>query len=47
MTESSGHKPHPHFNDQGALDWETSWEAASARATADGKRIFIEFGREL
>jgi len=39
-------KPHPHFDDHGALDWETSWKAAFARATREGKRIFVELGRE-
>ena len=38
---------HPHFNDQGTLRWETTMAAAKARAAAEGKRIFIEFGREL
>ena len=47
MSQAANRKPHPHFNDQGALDWETSWEVASARAVAENKRIFIEFGREL
>lgn len=43
MTESS----HPHFNDQGTLAWTTTLSEAQDRARAEGKRIFIEFGREL
>ena len=39
--------PHPHFNDKGTLDWTTSLADAKAKAQAEGKRIFIEFGREL
>ena len=39
--------PHPHFDDHGTLDWHTSWADASAKARADAKRLFIEFGREL
>ena len=39
--------PHPHFDDGGTLDWQTSWEAASQRAAKEGKRVFIEMGREL
>ncbi|MDA1264187.1 MAG: hypothetical protein O2816_03810 [Planctomycetota bacterium] len=44
MTERT---PHPHFNDKGTLDWTTSLVEAKAKAQAEGKRIFIEFGREL
>ena len=40
-------RAHPHFNDQGTLDWHTQWGAAHAAATEGGKKIFIEFGREL
>ncbi len=39
-------RAHPHFDDRGTLDWETSLHAAMARAKADGRLIFIEFGRE-
>jgi hypothetical protein len=39
--------PHPHFDDHGTLSWHTSFAAAQAQARADGKLIFIEFGREL
>jgi hypothetical protein len=39
--------PHPHFDDKGTLNWHTSLAAALAEAKADGKRVLIEFGREL
>jgi hypothetical protein len=39
--------PHPHFRDNGTLDWKTSWKDALATAQAENKHIFIEFGREL
>jgi hypothetical protein len=38
---------HPHFNDQGTLHWHTSWAEALAEASEGGKKVFIEFGREL
>lgn len=38
---------HPHFDDRGTLQWFTSMADAKAAAAKDGKRIFIEFGREL
>jgi hypothetical protein len=38
---------HPHFDDQGTLDWHTSIADAQAQAKREGKLIFIEFGREL
>jgi len=38
---------HPHFNDQGTLHWYTSWGEALAAASEGGKKIFVEFGREL
>ena len=38
---------HPHFNDRGTLHWHTKWADAHAAATEGGKKIFIEFGREL
>ncbi|MEE2940270.1 MAG: hypothetical protein VX460_07795 [Planctomycetota bacterium] len=38
---------HPHFDDRGTLRWYTSLADARAEAAATGKRIFIEFGREL
>ncbi|MEL6714919.1 MAG: hypothetical protein AAFU73_02115 [Planctomycetota bacterium] len=43
MTGSS----HPHFDDRGTLTWHTTMAEAKAAAQASGKRIFIEFGREL
>lgn len=39
--------PHPHFDDQGTLNWHTRFGDAKAQAARDGKLIFIEFGREL
>ena len=44
MTEKQAH---PHFNDRGTLHWFTSFADAQEAARRDGKRIFIEFGREL
>lgn len=38
---------HPHFDDRGTLRWFTSFDEAKAEAAASGKRIFVEFGREL
>jgi len=38
---------HPHFDDRGTLTWYTSMAEAKAIAAAEGKKIFIEFGREL
>lgn len=40
-------QPHPHFDDRGTLHWHTRLAEAQAQAHAEGKRIFIEFGREL
>ena len=40
-------RPHPHFDDGGTLHWHTRLAEAQAQARAEGKRIFIEFGREL
>lgn len=40
-------RAHPHFNDRGTLDWHTSFAEAIAKAKAEGKLLFIEFGREL
>jgi len=42
----SAPRPHPHFDDQGTLDWHTNWKEAQASAKAQGKLVFIEFGRE-
>lgn len=44
MTDAT---PHPHFNDKGTLSWSTTMADAKAAAQAEGKHIFIEFGREL
>lgn len=38
---------HPHFDDRGAHAWFTSFAEAQAAAKRDGKRLFIEIGREL
>jgi len=43
MTDST----HPHFDDKGTLTWFTALEDAKTAAQAEGKLIFIEFGREL
>ncbi len=40
-------RAHPHFDDNGTLDWTTDFEEAKTRAKAEGKKVFIEFGREL
>lgn len=40
-------KAHPHFDDQGTLNWHTTFSDALAEARAAGKPIFIEMGREL
>jgi len=36
---------HPHFDDGGALAWQTELSAAKAAAKKAGKLIFIEYGR--
>jgi hypothetical protein len=36
---------HPHFDDQGALVWYTSFAAAARAARAEGKVIFVDHGR--
>ena len=38
---------HPHFDDKNTLEWHEDWEEALAAAKRDGKKIFIEMGREL
>lgn len=43
----SGKKGHPHFDDKGALQWDTTLAAAQARAKKETKLIFIEYGRKL
>jgi thioredoxin-related protein len=37
--------PHPHFDDQGVLDWKTRYAEALAAAKAEGKLVFVELGR--
>ncbi len=44
MTERQSH---PHFDDGGTLDWYTELDDALAAAAAAGKRVLIEFGREM
>lgn len=39
--------PHPHFDDRGTMHWHVRFEDAKAQARAEGKNIFIEFGRRL
>lgn len=39
-------RPHPHFDDRGTLDWNTRWVDALAQAKREGKRVFVELGRE-
>lgn len=46
MTPTTKRK-HPHFDDRGTLDWHTSFAEAQTTARAEGKRLFIELGREL
>ena len=40
-------RPHPHFDDQGTLDWHTRWADAVAAARREQKLVFIDMGREL
>lgn len=37
---------HPHFDDHGTLSWHTRWEDALADARSQGKKVFIEMGRQ-
>ncbi len=46
-TTGSTKRKHPHFDDRGTLDWQTSFAQAQAEAKRDKKRLFIEIGREL
>lgn len=39
-------RPHPHFDDKGTLDWHATLHDALASAARDGKKVFIEIGRE-
>lgn len=36
---------HPHFDDRGTLDWHVELARALETARAEGKHVFIEFGR--
>ena len=36
---------HPHFDDGGALQWQTQLASAKAEASKADKLIFIEYGR--
>lgn len=38
---------HPHFDDRGTLDWHTTFRSAQSAAKNEGKRLFVEIGREL
>jgi hypothetical protein len=40
-------RKHPHFDDRGTLDWHTTFSSAQGVARSEGKRLFIEIGREL
>ena len=40
-------RKHPHFDDRGTFDWNTSYAEAQASARKEGKRLFVEIGREL
>jgi hypothetical protein len=44
-TSSLTAQKHPHFDDGGALQWQTSLAAATATATTADKLIFVEYGR--
>ncbi|MHC4261817.1 MAG: thioredoxin family protein [Planctomycetota bacterium] len=37
---------HPHFDDRGALEWETDFTSALVHARRQSKLVFIEYGRE-
>lgn len=36
---------HPHFNDGGALQWQTTFAAAKDAAKKADRLIFVEYGR--
>ncbi|HEX8423714.1 MAG TPA: hypothetical protein VF634_09900 [Pyrinomonadaceae bacterium] len=36
---------HPHFDDRGAVRWQTRLSDALAEAKRDGKFVFVEYGR--
>ena len=47
MNPTTRSRPHPHFDDRGALAWHTRWRDALAQARAEKKVLMVEFGREL
>lgn len=47
MSTPQPKRKHPHFDDRGTLDWHTTFAEAKDEAERDGKRLFIELGREL
>lgn len=46
-TPQTTRRKHPHFDDRGTLDWHTRFGEAQSAAKKDGRRLFIEIGREL
>jgi len=42
----SENRPHPHFDDKGTLDWHATLAEALATAAREGKKVFIDIGRE-
>ena len=42
----SEQRPHPHFDDNGTLDWHATMDEALSRARSEGKLVLIEIGRE-
>jgi hypothetical protein len=38
---------HPHFDDRGTLEWHTRLQDALEQARREGKKVLIEFGREI
>lgn len=47
MSSPQPRRKHPHFDDRGTMDWHTVFAEALAEAQRDGKKLFIELGREL
>ena len=45
LVEAGPGAAHPYFNDRGTLTWYRSFEEARAAARAEGRLLFIEFGR--
>ena len=46
VTALAAATPHPHFDDQGALDWSEKLADAQKAAAKSGKLIFVEYGRK-